>query len=82
MINDHRSQHKTTVITGLAHRTGYQLAYISAHHSYNLVLVDKDQEKLALIAEQFIQKLGIYIKTLVIDLSISTSPEEIFNDLQ
>jgi short-subunit dehydrogenase len=82
MINDHRSQHKTTVITGLAHGTGYQLAYISAHHSYNLVLVDKDQEKLALIAEQFIQKLGIYVKTLVIDLSISTSPEEIFNDLQ
>mgnify|MGYP000249893421 FL=1 len=82
MKNDHRSQQKTALITGSAHGTCYQLAYIFARHSYNLVLVDKGQEKLALIAEEFIQKLGIYVKTLVIDLSISTSPEEIFNDLQ
>jgi short-subunit dehydrogenase len=55
MRNDDRFQQKTALITGSAHGTAYQLAYISARHSYNLVLVDKDQEKLALIAEKFIQ---------------------------
>jgi short-subunit dehydrogenase len=47
-----------------------------------MVLVDKDQEKLAVISEQFINKFGIYVKTLVKNLSISTSPESIFKDLQ
>lgn len=82
MNNNHKYQQKTALITGSAHGIGYQLAYIFARHSYNLVLVDKDEEKLAVIAEEFIQKFGISVKILVKDLSISTSPEEIFNYLQ
>ncbi|MBD2293992.1 SDR family oxidoreductase [Anabaena sphaerica FACHB-251] len=82
MENNHKSRQKTTLVTGSAHGIGYQLAYIFARHSYNLVLVDKDAETLALIAEEFSKKFGIYVKTLVKDLSISTSPEEIFTELQ
>jgi len=82
MENHHKYRQKTALITGSAHGIGYQLAYVFASHSYNLVLVDKDQEKLEVIAEDFLQKFGISVKTLVKDLSISTSPEEIFTELQ
>ncbi|MEA5575608.1 SDR family oxidoreductase [Anabaena sp. UHCC 0451] len=82
MKNNHKSRQKTVLVTGSAHGIGYQLAYVFAGHNYNLVLVDKDAETLAIIAEEFSPKFGISIKTLVKDLSISTSPTEIFTELQ
>ncbi|UKO97722.1 SDR family NAD(P)-dependent oxidoreductase [Nostoc sp. UHCC 0870] len=82
MENNHKYPQRTVLITGSAHGIGYQLAYIFSRHNYNLVLVDKDEEKLAVIAEEFIQKFGISVKTLAKDLSISTSPEEIFTELK
>lgn len=82
MENKQENRQKTVLITGSAHGIGYQLAYIFARHSYNLVLIDKDAEKLRTIADDFINRLGISVKILVKDLSISTSPEEIFNELQ
>ncbi len=82
MKDTQKSQHKTALITGSANGIGYELASTFAENGYNLVLVDKDEEKLTLIAEEFPQKFGISVKTLVKDLSISTSPTEIFTELQ
>ena len=82
MQDNHKYRQKTALVTGSAHGIGYQLACVFARHSYNLVLVDKDQEKLAVTAEDFRQKFGISVKTIVKDLSISISPEEIFTELQ
>ncbi|MDZ8051362.1 MAG: SDR family NAD(P)-dependent oxidoreductase [Aulosira sp. ZfuVER01] len=73
---------KTALITGASSGIGYQLAYIFARNRYNLVLVDKQEEKLNEMAAEFPEKFGIFVKTLVKDLSISTSPEEIFIELQ
>ncbi|MEH2395264.1 MAG: SDR family oxidoreductase [Nostoc sp.] len=73
---------KTALITGAASGIGYQLTQIFARHSYNLVLVDKNEEKLHEIVDEFPQKFGIFVKIFAKDLSIPTSPEEIFTELQ
>jgi short-subunit dehydrogenase len=80
-MNESQRQ-KTALITGAAGGIGYQLAYIFARNSYNLVLVDKQEQKLSEIADEFHQKFGIFVKTFTKDLSIPTSPEEIFTELQ
>ncbi len=73
---------KTALITGAASGIGYQLARIFACNDYNLVLVDRLGLKLTEIAVKFQEEFGIHVKTIVKDLSISTSPEEIFTELQ
>jgi uncharacterized protein len=82
MENQDKSRHKNVLITGSADGIGYQLAYIFAKHHYNLVLIDKEAKKIQLIADEFSNKFGISVKALVKDLSICTSPEEIFTELQ
>ncbi|MEA5576669.1 SDR family oxidoreductase [Anabaena sp. UHCC 0451] len=73
---------KTALITGSASGIGYQLAYIFASENYNLVLVDRNEFKLLEVADNLKEKFHILVKTIVKDLSISTSPEEIFTELQ
>lgn len=73
---------QTALITGAASGIGYELAHIFAQNNYNLVLVDKNGQKLSEVTSQFAQKFGIYVKNIVKDLSIPTSPEEIFTDVQ
>jgi len=72
----------TVLITGSANGIGYQLARIFAHEHYNLVLVDRLAEKLNKIAIEFQKEFGISVKPIIRDLSLSTSPEEIFTELQ
>jgi hypothetical protein len=73
---------KTALITGAASGIGYQLARIFADNDYNLVLVDKIGIKLTEISSKFEQEFGISVKTIIKDLSIATSPDEIFVELQ
>ncbi|BAY08600.1 SDR family NAD(P)-dependent oxidoreductase [Calothrix sp. NIES-2098] len=77
-----RKRKKTALITGAASGIGYELAYIFALNDYNLVLVDRMAHKLAEVTDQFCKKFGILVKPVVKDLSVQTSPEEIFNELQ
>lgn len=73
---------ETVLITGSASGIGYQLARIFAHENYNLVLVDRLGEKLQIIAVELAEEFGIFVKPITKDLSISTSPKEIFTELQ
>ncbi|PHJ58157.1 short-chain dehydrogenase [Nostoc linckia z18] len=83
MNTTHQTQgKKTALITGAASGIGYQLACLFAADDYNLVLVDKDELKLTEVAEKFELKFGNFVKAIVKDLSISTSPDEIFTELQ
>ncbi|QMS91915.1 SDR family oxidoreductase [Nostoc edaphicum CCNP1411] len=83
MNTTHQRQSKqTALITGAAGGIGYELACIFAAYDYNLVLVDRNGSKLVEIAAKFQEKFGIFVKTIVKDLSISTAPEEIFTELQ
>jgi uncharacterized protein len=81
-IKDQGQYKKTALITGSASGIGYELACIFASKNYNLVLVDRNELKLQEIAVEFQEKFKLIIKTIVKDLSISTSPEEIFTELQ
>jgi len=83
MNTTHQAQSKkTALITGAASGIGYQLACLFAADDYNLVLVDKDELKLTEVAEKFELKFGNFVKAIVKDLSISSSPDEIFMELQ
>lgn len=77
-----QSYKKTALITGAASGIGYELARIFAHDNYNLVLVDRNQLKLIEIVTEFQEKFNISLKIISKDLSRSTSPEEIFTELQ
>ncbi|MFB2771670.1 SDR family NAD(P)-dependent oxidoreductase [Pelatocladus sp. BLCC-F211] len=83
MNTTHQDQsQKTALITGACSGIGYQLACLFASDNYNLVLVDRWGEKLAEIAEEFPKKFRIAVKSIVKDLSTSTSPEEIFSEVR
>jgi short-subunit dehydrogenase len=73
---------ETALITGASGGIGYELAKLFAYERHNLVLVDKRGEKLNEIAHEFEKEYGIFVKTIVIDLSSATSAEEIFTILQ
>ncbi|TAE60230.1 MAG: SDR family oxidoreductase [Nostocales cyanobacterium] len=73
---------ETALITGAASGIGYQLAYIFAAENYNLVLVDRNEFKLLEIAIDFKEKFHTLVKTIVKDLSVPSSSEEIFTELQ
>lgn len=73
---------QTALITGAASGIGYELVCIFAENDYNLVLVDWAKEKLEEIAIEFQDKFGISVKPIVRDLSKTTSPEEIFQEVE
>ncbi|MBW4585279.1 SDR family oxidoreductase [Aetokthonos hydrillicola Thurmond2011] len=73
---------ETALITGACSGIGYELAKLFAYKGYNLVVVDKKGEKLNEIANEFEKQYQVFVKIIVIDLSVPTSPEEIFTILQ
>ncbi|MCF4967539.1 SDR family NAD(P)-dependent oxidoreductase [Nostoc sp. CMAA1605] len=75
-------RNQTVLITGAANGIGYELAYIFAQNNYNLVLVDIMPQKLADVADKIRHQFEIRVKPIVKDLSINTSPEDIFAELQ
>ncbi|MUG97286.1 SDR family NAD(P)-dependent oxidoreductase [Scytonema sp. UIC 10036] len=79
--NQH-NQKQTALITGASSGIGYELVKLFAREGYNLVLIARSGEKLAIIAQEFNQKYSITVKVIPKDLSEPTSPEEIFQELQ
>ena len=73
---------KTALITGACSGIGYEFTCIFASYNYNLVLVDINEPKLIEISEKFTQKYGISVTSITKDLSLSTSPEAIYQELQ
>ena len=83
MTQSYQAQIKqTALITGAASGIGYELACLFASDGYNLVLVDRLEQNLLQIADKFLNKYGISIKTITKDLAKSTAPEEILAELQ
>jgi uncharacterized protein len=80
--NNQKNQKQTVLITGATGGIGYEFVKLFAQEGYNLVLVARSGEKLVRIAQEFTQKYNITVKFITKDLSIITSPEEIFQELQ
>jgi short-subunit dehydrogenase len=70
------------LITGASGGIGLELAKIFARESHDLALVARSHDKLKSIAEDLQQTYGVQVKYYTKDLSISSTPEEIFEALQ
>jgi uncharacterized protein len=72
---------KTALITGASVGIGYELCHIFARNGYNLVLVSRTKEKLDAIAEDLESKHGIEARGIPKDLSKSTAPRELYDEI-
>lgn len=72
---------KTVLITGASGGIGYELAKIFAREQYDLVLVARSGEKLAVIKEKLEEDYGILAEIIVKDLSLKDAAEEIHGAL-
>jgi short-subunit dehydrogenase len=81
-ITSKKRRQQTALITGASGGIGYEFAKLFASDGYDLVLVDRQGQKLADIIDELERKYGIFVKPLVKDLSRSTAPDEIYAELK
>jgi uncharacterized protein len=70
------------LITGASNGIGLELAKIFARESHDLALIARSHDKLKHIAEDLQQTYGVQVRYYTKDLSISSTPDEIFEVLQ
>ena len=80
-LSRHPSPRSTVLITGASGGIGLQLATLFARDHYDLVLVARSEKKLEQLAEQLRMQFDVSVKILVKDLSIPSSPDEIYAEL-
>src|SRR5947208_1335232 len=71
----------TALITGASGGIGYELAKLFARDRHNLVLVARSGDKLTQVANE-LQKLGVNVKTVALDLTQPLAPKFLFDQLQ
>lgn len=72
----------TALITGASSGIGYEFAKVFARNGHNLVLVARDRQRLEQLADELRETSGVTVQVIVKDLSIGTSAQEIFDELQ
>ena len=72
----------TALITGAANGIGYELAKIHLLNSYNLILVDKDRNKLEAIKQNWETVYKREIKIIIKDLSNPDAASALFNEVR
>jgi short-subunit dehydrogenase len=73
---------KTALITGASGGIGYELAKLFANDHFNLVLVARNEDKLAEFADQLQRQFAISVKTVALDLSAAPAPQFLFDQLK
>lgn len=73
---------QTVLITGASTGIGYELSKLFARDGYDLVLVARDRQRLAHIAQEFRQEHGSSVNILARDLSVATAAPDIFTELE
>src|SRR5436305_4710006 len=71
----------TVLITGASGGIGYELAKLFARDRHNLVLVARSGDKLTQVANE-LQRLGVNVKTVALDLAQPLAPKFLFDQLQ
>ena len=69
---------KTALITGAASGIGQELARLFAKDGYKLVLVDRNEEGMQVLANHFKNQYGLEATLITKDLSDPKSPDEIY----
>lgn len=82
MLKPQNNLQKTALITGACSGIGYEFSCLFASQNYNLVLVDINEKKLIEISDQFTQQYNISVTSIAKDLSIPTSPKDIYVELR
>ena len=72
---------KTALITGASCGIGYELSKVFAKNGYNLVLVSRNKQRLEVIAKELENQHDIQAKVIPKDLSKSSAPQELYNDI-
>ena len=72
---------KTALITGASVGIGFELSKIFSRNGYNLVLVSRTRQKLEAIAKELESKHDIQAKVIPKDLSQSTAPQELYDEI-
>jgi len=72
---------RTALITGASSGIGRELAKLFAHDHYNLVLVARNSARLAQVADELQRQFGITAKSFPLDLSASSAPQFLFDQL-
>ncbi len=72
----------TALITGASSGIGYELARVFAQNGHDLVLVARNRQRLSQLADELRDELGITAEVIAKDLSVATSAQEIFDELQ
>ena len=76
-----RVETRTALVTGATSGIGYEMAKQLAQDGYDLVLVARNKERLDRLAEELGRNFKVKAFSLPKDLSIPSSPVEIFNEL-
>lgn len=71
----------TVLITGASGGIGYEFSKLFARDHHNLVLVARSADKLAQVANE-IQKSGVTVKTIALDLADPHAPKFLFDQLR
>jgi uncharacterized protein len=72
----------TALITGASGGIGYELAKLFAKDHHNLVLVARNGQRLAQVADELQRQFGVSVKTVAIDLAEPNAPQSLFAQLQ
>lgn len=72
---------QTALITGASSGIGLELSKLYAKDGYDLVVVSRRKEVLDRIASELIAQYGISVRVIAKDLSLPSSPDEIYNEL-
>jgi uncharacterized protein len=70
------------LITGATSGIGYELAKLFAKDGFNLVITARDQSELDAKATEFSNAHGIQVIAIAKDLSLDTTPFELYNDIK
>jgi len=72
----------SALITGASGGIGYELAKLFAKDHHNLVLVARNAQRLAQVADELQRQFGVSVKTVVIDLAGPNASQSVFAQLQ
>ncbi|MCK4699152.1 MAG: SDR family oxidoreductase, partial [Bacteroidales bacterium] len=72
---------KVALVTGAASGIGYEFTKLLVEDSYNIILIDKESDKLIEIKQSFENEYDSEIKIIAKDLSNPSSAKEIYDEL-
>lgn len=72
----------TALVTGASSGIGYELALLLARAGYDLILVARNRQALAALAERINKEFTVQAEVIVKDLSTQAAPDELFGEIE